>query len=189
MKYNLILDYLKENLTKHRYEHTIRVVDMSIKIAEKYNYENIDKVKIAAYLHDCAKNLSKDKMIDILNSESFNLTDDIIKNVQIFHGKVGAILAKRIFNIQDEEILLAIESHTFGRENMSVLDKIIFLGDAVEMGRDYGSVDEIRSATFESLDLGLYKALNHSIKSLIKKDKYVYPQILTVRNEVLNRLG
>ena len=42
------------------------------------------------------------------------------------HGPIGAVIAKRDFGITDNEILRAIEIHTTGDTNMSLLEKIIF---------------------------------------------------------------
>jgi predicted HD superfamily hydrolase involved in NAD metabolism len=52
----------------------------------------------------------------------------------LIHGPLGAVIAKKDYGINDEEILKAIRIHTTGDTNMSLLDKIIFLSDFIEPG-------------------------------------------------------
>ncbi len=42
--------------------------------------------------------------------------------------------------------------HTTGRAHMSLVEKIIFLADAIEPGRNYPGVDEIRKLAYEDID-------------------------------------
>ncbi len=51
---------------------------------------------------------------------------------------------RRDFGITDRELLDAVSYHTTGRAGMTLLEKIIFIADAVEPGRDYPGVEEIR---------------------------------------------
>ncbi len=53
------------------------------------------------------------------------------------HGLVGADIVQRELAIDDEEILQAIRVHTTGAAKMSLLDKIIYVADYIEPGRDF----------------------------------------------------
>ena len=57
----------------------------------------------------------------------------------LLHAKLGAYLAETIYEVKDPEILHAIKVHTTGAADMSVLDKIIYIADFIEPGRDKGS--------------------------------------------------
>ena len=43
---------------------------------------------------------------------------------------------------------------------MSILEKIVYIGDAIEMGRNYPCVDEIRKETLKDLDSGIIMEVN-----------------------------
>ena len=45
--------------------------------------------------------------------------------------KFGAVIAKYKYGL-DDEIVNAIKYHTTGKENMTILEKIIYLADATE---------------------------------------------------------
>ena len=75
----------------------------------------------------------------------------------------------------------AIRYHTSGRANMSTLEKLVYLADGLEAGRDYEGVDELRRA-FWSKD-GLDACLKESLKRTLTrvKGKGQIPYHLTER--------
>ena len=64
-------------------------------------------------------------------------------DVQLLHSHVGAFVAETELAIKDEEVLDAVRFHTSGRDNMTILDKIVCLADYIEPGRDFPGVDHI----------------------------------------------
>ena len=61
---------------------------------------------------------------------------EIEKHSPLLHAKAGNCLAQKKYGITDEEILLAISYHTTGRPRMSLLEKIIYIADYIEPGRE-----------------------------------------------------
>ena len=57
---------LKEIITLDRYNHSVEVAKASEKLAKIYRVSE-EKARIAGLLHDCAKNMSLEKMREILN--------------------------------------------------------------------------------------------------------------------------
>ena len=47
------------------------------------------------------------------------------------------ILSRKEVGITDSEILQAITYHTSGHENMTMLDKVIYVADYIEPGRKF----------------------------------------------------
>lgn len=90
-----------------------------------------------------------------------------------------------MYNVRDEEILKAIKYHTTGNENMSLLEKIVFLADAIEEKRSYPGVEEIRKKASKNLDLGVLECLNHNIRYLIDIDAFIDPLTLKARNYLI----
>ncbi len=183
MDFSNIENYLKNNLNKFRYDHTLRVVAMGETLGRKFNYD-IDKIKISCYLHDAGKNISKSKILEIVKNEGYNLCEKEILNINIFHGVASMVIARDEFNIHDEEILNSIRYHVTGREDMTLLDKIVFLSDYFEIGRDYNIVHESRDAAINDLDLdkALLISFKSTIKYLLDKDKFIHEDTLRARN-------
>ena len=78
------------------------------------------------------QDITKIKMCEKYNLE---ISEIERKNPSLLHAKLGAYLAKDKYDIEDEEILMAIRSHTTGRPGMSLLEKIVYIADYMEPGR------------------------------------------------------
>lgn len=65
---------------------------------------------------------------------------------------VGAFMVMEQLNIKDEEIISAIFNHVMGRENMSLLEKIVFVADYIEPEKPLPNIEEIRKTAFNNID-------------------------------------
>jgi len=175
---------LKQNVTKHRYTHTLGVIDAAVYLAQKYN-ENEDAAYIAALFHDYAKDFSKEQLEEYIRQNNLEV-DEIMSNVyQLLHGKIAAHIAKHKFNIMDKNILNAIEYHTTGRKEMSKLEKIIYLADFIELGRTYMGVDELRIIAERNLDDAVLQALDNTINYVISMKNLLHTNTIEARNFLL----
>ncbi|MEI2401118.1 bis(5'-nucleosyl)-tetraphosphatase (symmetrical) YqeK, partial [Paenibacillus phytohabitans] len=59
------LKIVKEQLTEHRYQHTIGVMDTAIELSKRY-HADVKKAEKAAIFHDYAKFRSKEEMKQII---------------------------------------------------------------------------------------------------------------------------
>ena len=140
-----------------------------------------DKVKTAAILHDCAKyNEDKYMMLYGENIDSYQL-----QFKAVLHSFLGAEVAKKEYNINDNDVLDAIKYHTTGRENMTQLDKIIYLADAIEEKRNYPGVDHIRKLAKNDLDEAILYSLDHNITYIIEKNDLIHPLTIDARNYLI----
>ena len=71
-----------------------------------------DKVFASAILHDVAKLMPKEEMLDILKDEYSDLYEELKDYPNVWHSFVGAYVAKTKYNIQDNEVLDAIKYHS-----------------------------------------------------------------------------
>lgn len=107
-----IIEAVQQTMSEQRMQHVLRVEETALQLAEKYGAD-LEKASIAALIHDVAKQQEDSEMRDIIISENLDL-DLLQYGNAIWHGPVGAVLARRQFGIEDEEILRAIENHTIG---------------------------------------------------------------------------
>ena len=170
-----IKKYLKKHLTKERYHHTVGVAYTAMSMAMKYNpqpdnNEFMIKAEIAGLLHDCAKCMDNDKKIRICNKNQISYSKIEAENPYLLHGKVGAYIARKEFDILDEDILNAIIWHTTGRPNMSLLEKIIFVADYIEPSRrPIPELNLIRQLAFTDINQAVIKILENTLKYLNEK--------------------
>ena len=179
-----IKSYLKANLKEKRYVHTLGVADTAKKLA-RINGVSEEKAEIAGLIHDIAKNLPKEIMQEIIEENNILLSEVEKNNSDLWHSIIGPIVAKEKLNIDDDEILSAMRWHTTGKENMSTLEKILYIADMIEPSRNFDGVKEIREITFKDLDKGVILGLTHSIKFLLTKDLLIDINTIKARNYFL----
>ncbi|MEZ2658819.1 bis(5'-nucleosyl)-tetraphosphatase (symmetrical) YqeK [Aneurinibacillus aneurinilyticus] len=184
MKREQLLEAVREQITKHRYEHTLGVVDTAIRLADKYGADK-EKAETAAILHDYCKFWPEDRMREIIESTPTIPKDLLEHDKELWHAHVGAEVVRSELGIEDEEILDAIRYHTSGRENMTLLEKIVCLADYIEPGRQFPGVEELRTAAEEDLDRALAKGLGGTITFLVNREKRIYPLTVLARNSLL----
>ncbi len=147
-----IQEKLKNSLNTTRYEHTIGVMYTAGCLAMAHGY-SIEKSMLAGLLHDCAKCMPHEEMLELCKEHDVEITASEMANQSLLHAKAGSILARITYDINDEEILHAIKVHTTGEQDMSMLDKIIFVADYIEPGRNQASnLEYIRQLAYVDLD-------------------------------------
>ena len=87
--------------------------------------------------------------------------------------------------LTNEEILEAIRCHTVAKENMSLLNKIIYIADMIEPMRDFSGVDKLRKTAYEDIDKAFIMGLKQSIVFNAEKNKIIHPDTISAWNYML----
>lgn len=149
-----------------RFEHTLGVEYTAAALAMCYG-ASVEDARLAGLLHDCAKCLTDEKRLSICKKKDIPVTEIEMRNPFLLHAKVGAFLAKEKYGVGKQDILNAILYHTTGHENMSLLEKIIFVADYIEPGRKQApNLLEIRKLAFQNLDNAMLQILEDTLKYL-----------------------
>ncbi len=158
-----------------RYEHTLSVAYTAACMAALYDVD-VEKALRAGFLHDCAKCIDSDKKISLCKKYKIQISELEMRNPSLLHAKLGAVLAKEKYKEKDEDVLNAIANHTTGRPGMSTLEKIIFIADYMEPGRNKATnLYEVRKLAFTNLDKTLVKILQDTLEYLIYKGEEIDP--------------
>jgi predicted HD superfamily hydrolase involved in NAD metabolism len=166
---------LSKALDKSRYEHTLGVSYTAAALAMRYR-EDIEKAQLAGMLHDCAKCLDNSKKIRICEKNNIEITEAERNNPFLLHAKAGACLAAKKYGVEDEDVLNAITYHTTGRPGMSMLEKIIYIADYIEPGRNQEpDLQELRALAFQDIDKALLEILQHTLLYLSASQKEIDP--------------
>lgn len=166
---------LQHYIDKERYQHTLGVMYTAAALAMAYNYD-INKAMLAGLLHDCAKSIPHEKKLELCKKHHLEVTDIERENPFLLHAKVGAVIAKKKYNVDDKEILHAIAVHTTGEPAMGTLDMILFVADYIEPGRDKAqNLGEIREMAFQNLEQTVEKILHDTLNYLNGKSGRIDP--------------
>jgi predicted HD superfamily hydrolase involved in NAD metabolism len=179
------LSLVEPHLKKERFEHTIRVADTAISLANKFG-EDVKLIELSAIFHDYAKYRDKEELKRWIEKEP--LPKDLLNyHHELWHGPVGAILVKREIGIYNADVLSGIHWHTTGKANMSKFEKIIFLADYIEPGRQFPGVDEVRDMAQKDLNTACFMASKNTILYLMSKNQPIYPDTFHAYNDLLQQ--
>ncbi len=154
---------LEKELKPDRFDHTLGVAYTAASMAFVYGAD-VEKALIAGFLHDCAKCMSHEEQVKICEKNNIEITEVERKNHSLLHAKVGVFLAQTRYDVFDEDILNAIRWHTTGREDMSLLEKIVYIADFIEPNRKpLESLPHVRKEAFEDIDKCLAHILHDSV--------------------------
>ena len=181
VKFMLSIETMQEKLQSaisvKRYIHTLGVADEAVKLAEIYGTaQDQQKARVAGLLHDCAKDYPE-SMRQRFCKEYKVKTDEIMnKQTDLIHPFLGAEVAKREYQVMDEDVLNAIRYHTTGSPNMSLLEKIIFIADYIEPNREkFGGLDEARRLAYLDLDKAMAYILENTIEYVKARGRLLHP--------------
>lgn len=162
----------KKRLSAKRYQHTLNVRRMAVKLAKHWGADP-EKAALAALLHDTAKELPREEMLQILKDNAIMAENAQNRPSPVWHGICAAILAQTQWGVEDEEVLSAIRCHTTGKPGMSLLDEIVFLADMTSAERDYPEVDYLRKLEKEDVHRAMREALEMNLHWLEESGKPV----------------
>ncbi len=142
--------FARARLSDKRYGHTLRVADTAARLAERHGL-NVEKVRLAALLHDAARELGQPELLRIAEKKGIPVDDFERDRPILLHGPVAAVLAGEEVGVKDEDVLEAVRVHTTGEPGMGPLALALYIADKIEPARDYPSVGALRELAEESL--------------------------------------
>lgn len=161
---------LEKYLTPKRLWHTIGVMHTAASLAMVHDV-SLEQAQVAGLLHDCAKCIPHKKALELCKKNNLPVSAFEEKNPLLLHGKLGAWIAQEKYQVTDREILSAITWHTTGKEDMTALEKIIFIADYIEPARNQApNLKMVRSLAFKDLNLCMYQILQDTLDYL-KSDR------------------
>ncbi len=177
--------YIEKNLSEKRKAHVRGVAETAVKLAEAYGAD-ADKARQAALFHD----MFRSTPVDVLNMyvRQLGLDSVYLDKANLAHGPIAAIIMERDYGIADADMVQAVRYHTTGRAGMSLLEKVLFLADAMEPGRDYPGVEKIRELAKESLDKACLCSMERSIAYIRERGLFLHEDTIKARDD-LKRKG
>ena len=179
---------VKSRLSEKRYKHTINVKKMAVKLAKRYGADE-EKAALAALLHDSAKELPKAEMLQIFADNAIIAKNAAKRPAPVWHGYAASVLCQTQWGVTDPEILSAIECHTTGKQNMSLLDKIIYMADMTSAERDWPGVEKLRKLEMKDLDAAMLAALRQTNGFVLSESKPLAPESKAAYEDILAHSG
>lgn len=168
------------------YHHCVEVGNYAFHLAQKYT-ENPEKVMIAGYLHDVSAIYSNDQRIQAAKEYGIPLCDEEIEFPMIIHQKISKVIAKEYFNIEDHDILSAIECHTTLKKGCSIYDLLLFVADKIKW--DQSGKPPYLDGLISELDISLENAAFYYIDQILNNDiKVKHPWLIEAYDELKSNI-
>lgn len=173
--------WVHPRVSSARFEHIRRVAELCDALARRWDVDP-HTAKLTGWLHDCARDVPTEELVRL--AESFGIPVSPIERQAPFllHAPVGAEMVRSELGIDAPHILDPIRFHTTGRSGMSITEKILFVADYAEPGRDFEGIENVRRLMFQDLDGALRLALDMTLKYLIACGQPLHPHTVEARN-------
>ncbi|OGC24356.1 hypothetical protein A2291_02385 [candidate division WOR-1 bacterium RIFOXYB2_FULL_42_35] len=181
---NTILKKLEKSLSPERFQHTLGVEKTAVKLAQQYGI-SVKSASLAALLHDYARKYSSQQLLQQAKKHKLKIGPLEKFEPKLLHAELSAVLAQKDFGIKSKPILSAIAKHTLGSPKMTTLEKIIYLADHIEEGRQFKGVNKIRKIAFNNLDRAIVESASNMLKFLTDNSLPVDPRTIKTRNYYL----
>lgn len=182
MREKLLENIIRQRLSEKRFKHSIGVAETA-KAYAKILGTDTQKAYMAGLVHDIAKEMPFDEMIELCKQGGIEPDREELKNKALLHAPAGAAILESL-GIKDRDIKNAVRYHTVARRGMSILEKIIYLADMLEPSRDYPEVNMLRETAYKDFNKAFCDALKFSIIWNMEKGRVVHEGTLHAYNEI-----
>lgn len=152
--------YNKLKYHPKRLLHVNNVMLIACNLAKVYAID-INDAKIAALAHDYSKYETKDFYEKYITKDIYNNFSDV---EAVYHGMSSANYFKEEYDINND-VYNAIYYHTLGRPEMSMLEKIIYVSDSINLTGKYNNIKLYKTALI-NIDTAVYLASKETINRL-----------------------
>ena len=181
------LEILKTRLKPERLYHSICVAEQAKHLAEIFGGD-IEKSYTAGLVHDIMRYEPIDKMLEMIENDGQVLTESEKQITVTLHAIAGEIFLRKELNVTDSEILSAVRWHTTGKEDMSLLEKIIYVADLTSEDRDYPDILEVRAMAEKSIEKTCLRGLSFTIEDNAKKCRPIHIDTVKAYNYLAERI-
>ncbi len=178
---------IAKRVSKKRLIHIEGVSATAAKLAEIYGVD-VASAALAGLLHDWDKGLDDDEIRERVHE--LGMEDEVgswtLEHMpRVLHGPTAARALSREFPEIPDEIISAIYKHTTAACEMSPLDKVIYIADAIEPSRTFHDIDQLRAQVgVLDLDALFFKIYKFWTMALVKHNVVLHPDTVTIWNEM-----
>ena len=166
MRIHELLDVRMKDKRK-RYVHSLGVAETALHLAEVYGVDRFDAAA-AGLLHDWDKVLSD---------------DELVTRALHYGIKIAGYELPQLFPELSPAVFQAVDRHTVGACDMTPLDMVVFVADAIEPNRHGDYAHALRKMVGKSsLDELFFSCFAQGLVYVIQTGRYLYPTAITIYN-------
>lgn len=171
-----------EPVKPNRYEHSLGVAETAGRLAWTYGVDEF-QATAAGYVHDWDKVLTNEELLARAERYGIKIVGPAERSVALLHGPVAAVELPRLFPDLPPAVFQAVDRHTVGAEDMSPLDMVVFVADAMEPHRKGDYADRLRELAGKvSLTELFFQCFSQGLVYVIQTGRYLYPTAVGIYN-------
>lgn len=183
--YNLLILHNRKIVA----EHSKSVAEECRRLSIKFGVNDKD-AEIAGLLHDISAIFPFQQRLEISNLLGIQVLKEEKEFPLILHQKISQVMAKDIWNINEEQTLSAIGCHTTLKKEYSKLDLILFVADKVKW--DQNGVPPYLEGVVSGLNISLEHGAYAYIRYLMDNKsnlRVVHPWLVDAYNSLSVKLS
>lgn len=183
--YEQAREALAARLTRKALAHCERVAETAGELAARFGVD-VESARLAGLLHDWGREDGDERLLAAAAQHDIPI-DPVDRIVPyLLHGEVSAVELRDNWPDLPSEIVDAVSCHTFGRQGMTPLDKVVYIADTIEPGRDFPGVEDLRDmargCTLGELFVATYA---RSLAGVIERRRPIHPGTAEVWNWIV----
>ena len=174
---------------RKRRNHSLGVARTAAALAKTYGVDPF-LAEAAGLVHDWDKVLDEAELLARAAQYGIEVAGSPTNSVQLLHGPVAAVELPQLFGELPASVFQAIARHTVGAEDMTDLDMVVFVADAIEPMRKGAYAEELR-AKVGKVDLVhlFFDCFAGGLTYVIDTRRYLYPTAITIYNHYALQLA
>lgn len=165
-----------------RYTHSLGVAKTAAALAATYGVD-VFCAAAAGLIHDWDKVLDDAEMLARAAEYRIPVACSPSMVAGLLHGPVAARELPSIFPDLPKEVFQAVDRHTVGAVDMTGLDMVVFVADAIEPGRrgDYAVGLREMAGRVPLADL-YFSCFSQGLSYVISNGRFLYPRAVEIYN-------
>lgn len=178
---------LRKRVSEKRFAHIEGVAHTCVQLAGVYGVDE-KKARLAGLLHDWDKGYDDEGILARVRDLGMDLSPEYLAMPRVLHGMTAARALAREFPQIPPDVLQAVDRHTVGALDMSPLDMVVYVADAIEPGRDRGEVEDLRKQVGQvSLEDLFFFTYRYWLVLMLDRKSTLAPDTLAVWNHYAMR--
>lgn len=171
-----------------RFEHILGVAAMAEELARAYGVDP-RKARLGGLLHDWDKGFDDADIRARADKLGLEVEPFMYEHMpHLLHGPTAAAALAAEYPQIPADVIQAVDRHTVGAPDMTPLDMVVYVADAIEPHRRFGAVAELRAQVgkvgLEELFLATFERL---LLMLVSRKRELHPDTALIWNAYVAR--
>lgn len=178
--------FVESRVDPGRWDHIQGVVETGVTLSENYPAIASREIRLAGYLHDVAKNLSRETQKQLATRYRGTLDPVVAAVPGLWHAPASAQLGVDEFGLSPSStVIQAVAFHPTGHRPMTDLLKGLMVADFSEPQRNFPEARTIRQQIGQTTLTELAgTVISHKITHCLEKKRLVHPWSVEAHNEL-----